>query len=176
MDNNNSPKISAFIIAALTADGFIAKNPGHSPLEWTSKEDKQFLTRKTKEAGVVIMGENTYKTIGMPLKDRLNIVYSKEEQKGGIYEGVEITRKEPEELLKDLKKRGYKEAAICGGSTIYTMFMEKGLVDKLYLTISSIVFGDGMRLFNREINKNLELVSVKKIGQQTVLLEYNVIN
>jgi len=173
MDNNNPSKISAFIIAALTADGFIAKNPNHTPLEWTSKEDKQFLTKKTKEAGVVIMGENTYKTIGRPLKDRLNIVYSKN---GQGHEGVEVTRQEPQELLKDLEKRGYKKAAICGGSTIYTMFMEAGVVDKLYLTVSSIVFGDGMRLFNKEINKKLQLVSVERIGEQTVLLEYNVIN
>lgn len=168
---NNHRQISTFIIAALTADGLIAKNPQHASILWTSKEDKEFFNERTKEAGVVVMGLNTYETIGKPLKDRLNIIYSKDKQ----YEGVEITQKEPKALIEDLGKRGYREVAICGGSTIYTMFMQSGVVDKLYLTIESVVFGSGMRLFNKELNKNLQLVSAKKIGEETVLLEYNVI-
>ncbi|MEK7519250.1 MAG: dihydrofolate reductase family protein [Patescibacteria group bacterium] len=163
--------MTTFIIAALTADGLIAKNLEAPSTDWTSKEDKEFFTRRTKEAGVVVMGQNTYETIGRPLKDRFNIVYSKDRQ----YEGVEVTQKEPRELIEDLEKRGYKEVAICGGATIYTMFMEAGVVDKLYLTITSVVFGSGMNLFNKELDKHLELVSVEKLGPQTILLEYNAI-
>lgn len=163
--------MKVFIIAAITADGFIAKNPTHTPLDWTSKEDKQFFSERTKKAGAVIMGENTFKTIGQPLKDRLTIVYSKE-----TWPGVETTQKEPKDLLKELEERGYKETAICGGSTIYTMFMESGLVDELYLTVEPIVFGQGMRLFNKEIDKKLQLLSLQKISEQTVVLEYRVIN
>lgn len=163
--------MKVFIIAAVTADGFIAKNPRHTPLDWTSKEDKQFFAEKTKKAGVVVMGENTFKTIGKSLKDRLTVVYSKEN-----WPGVESTQKEPGELLEDLEKRGYQEVAICGGSTIYTMFMESGLVDELYLTVEPITFGQGMRIFNKEIDKKLQLQSVQKIGEQTVVLQYKVIN
>ena len=164
MENN----VEVFIIAALTADGFIAKNSEHMSISWTSKEDKEFFKEKTKKAGVVIMGENTYNTIGKPLSDRLNIVYSRDKQ----YEGVETTQKDPKDLIEDLKNRGYKEIAICGGSTIYTMFMEAGLVDKLYFTVEPIVFGSGMNLFNKEIDKKLQLVSVKNLSSQTILLEY----
>ncbi len=160
-----------FIIAALTADGLIAKNLQSPSTDWTSKEDKAFFTKKTKEAGVIIMGQNTYETIGKPLKDRLNVVYSRDKQ----YEGVEVTQKEPRELVQDLEKRGYKEVAICGGSTIYTLFMESGVVDKLYLTVTSIVFGSGTGLFNKPFDKNLDLAGLEKIGPQTILLEYNVI-
>ena len=159
-----------FIIASLTADGLIAKDPKAPSTDWTSKEDKGFFIRKSKEAGVVVMGQNTYETIGRPLKDRLNIVYSRDKQ----YEGVEVTQKEPKALIEELERRGYKEVAICGGSTIYTMFMEAGVVDKLYLTVSSLVFGKGMNLFNKEFDQKLELVSVEKLGPQTILLEYNV--
>ena len=159
-----------FIIASLTADGLIAKDPKVPSTDWTSKEDKEFFIRRSKEAGVVVMGQNTYETIGRPLKDRLNIVYSRDKQ----YEGVEVTQKEPKSLIEELERRGYKEVAICGGSTIYTMFMEAGVVDKLYLTVSSLVFGKGMNLFNKEFDQKLELVSVEKLGPQTILLEYNV--
>ena len=161
--------MQAFIIAALTADGFIGKSSQHLT-DWTSKEDKHFFVEKTKQAGVVVFGQNTFETIGKPLKDRLTIVYSKDKQ----YEGVEVTQKEPQELLEDLAKRGYTEVAICGGATIYTMFMQAGVVDKLYLSVEPVLFGQGLTLFNKELDKKLTLVSIQKLGDNTILIEYKV--
>lgn len=165
--------MKAFIIAALTADGFIAKNSAHTPLGWTSKEDKQFFAERTKEAGVVVMGKNTYETIGRPFPGRHTIVYAAEDQQ---YEGVEVTQKSPQDLLEDLEKRGFKELAICGGSTMYTMFMESGVVDTIYLTVEPHLFGTGMTLFNKEMEISLRLINVKKIGDNTILIEYGVGN
>jgi dihydrofolate reductase len=162
--------MKTFLIAAITADGFIAKDSAHLA-DWTSKEDKQFFVEMTKKAGAVVMGQNTYETIGKPLPGRLNIVYSRDKE----YEGVEMTKKDPRELLLDLEKRGYKEAAIGGGATVYTMFMEANLVDKLYLSVEPVLFGKGIPLFNKELDIKLELVSAKKLGEQTTLLEYNVV-
>ncbi|MDP4007088.1 MAG: dihydrofolate reductase family protein [bacterium] len=162
--------MTTFIIAAITADGFIGKNSSHLA-DWTSKEDKRFFVEMTKKAGVVIMGQNTFETIGKPLPGRLNIVYSRDKQ----HEGVETTQKPAQELLDDLRGRGYQEVAIGGGATIYTMFLEQKLVDKLYLSIEPVLFGKGITLFNKEFDTKLELVSVKKLGEQTVLLEYNVL-
>ena len=161
-----------FIIAALTADGFIARDAGQISTDWTSKEDKKFFSERTKQAGVVVFGYNTYKTIGKPLRNRLNIVYSNKEEK---INGVEITQKEPKDLLRELAARGFKEVAICGGSTIYTMFMEAGVVDKLYLTLEPVLFGSGMTLFNKKFDKKLKLISISKLEEGTILLEYNVI-
>lgn len=160
-----------FIIAALTADGFIGKNNSHLA-DWTSKEDKTFFIEISKKAGVVVMGLNTFNTMKKPLKDRVNIVYSEEKIN---CDGVEITSKEPKKLLEELYNRGFKEVAICGGSQIYTLFMESGLVDALYLTIEPLVFGSGISLFNKPLNKKLEFKNIKKIGDQTLMLEYTVI-
>ena len=159
--------IKPFIIAALTADGYIAKNESH-PAVWTSKADKKIFIERTKQAGVIIMGSRTFETIGRPLKDRKTIVYTKDK----TYEGVETTQEDPEKLLEKLEKEGFEEVAICGGTSIYTLFMERGLVHKLYLTIEGIVFGKGMTLFNKELENKLSLVSSKQIGDNTVLLEY----
>ena len=49
---NEKGNMTTFLIAAITADGFIARHSRHLA-DWTSKEDKQFFTQKTKEAGVV---------------------------------------------------------------------------------------------------------------------------
>ncbi len=163
-------QITVFIIAALTADGFIGKNSAHLA-DWTSKEDKKFFIEMTKKAGVVVMGSRTFETIGKPLPGRLNIVYSRDKR----YEGAESTQKSPPELLEELRGRGYTRVAICGGATIYTMFMDANVVDKLYLTIEPVIFGSGIHLFNKEMEKKLQFVSSQNLSEQVVLLEYNVI-
>jgi dihydrofolate reductase len=164
--------MKTFIIAATSLDGFIARFENDFSFDWTSKEDKKFFVETTKKAGVVIFGSRTYETIGRPLKDRLNIVYSKEKK----YEGVITTTLSPQDLLKDLAKKGFKEAAICGGQSIYTLFMEKNLVDEIYLTIEPIVFGQGIKLFNKNLNINLELIDFSKLNALgTMVLHYKVL-
>ncbi|MFY9457982.1 MAG: dihydrofolate reductase family protein [Candidatus Spechtbacterales bacterium] len=165
--------MKTFILAVLTADGLIAESQEQSSVAWRSKEDRKFFIEKTRHAGVVIMGANTFHTMRRPMPDRLHIVYSREPID---LPGVEVTTKEPKEVIKDLEERGYKEVAICGGSTIFTMFMEAGVVDKLYITIEPVVFGSGMTLFNKKFDaKKLNLVSMQKLGEETVLLEYDVV-
>jgi len=162
--------IHTFIITAMTADGFIAKNDHHLA-SWTSKEDKKFFVERTKQAGVMIMGSKTFETFGKPLKDRLNIVYSRDK----TYEGVETTTKTPVDLLQELESRGYKEVAICGGASIYSMFLKAGLVDTLYITIEPLLFGSGISIVNEPLEANLKLVSLRELGGGTILLEYKLI-
>lgn len=163
--------IKVFIIAATSADGFIAKDSQHSPMYWSSKADKKRFVELTKRAGVVVMGSSTYKTIGRPLQERLNIVYSNSQ----TFEGVEMTNKSPLELISDLEARGIKEVAICGGSHIYTMFIKAKIVDTIYLTIEPVFFGKGMTMFNEDLHYSLKLVS-SQISESSgsLLLEYKV--
>ncbi len=162
--------MKTFIIAALTADGYIAKDVQHSPFNWTSKADKKRFIEITKKAGVIIVGSNTYKTFPGPLKERTNIVYSRSK----TFEGAETTQDDPVELLKKLEARGFKEAAICGGEAIYTMFMKAKVVDRIYLTIEPILFGKGIKLFNDDMLFHLKLVSSAESESGALLLEYAV--
>lgn len=160
--------MKTFIIAAMSADGYIAKEVNHAAF-WTSKEDKKRFVELTQKAGIVIMGRNTYKTLHRPLKERINVVYSETP-----IEGVETTTKGPKELLAELEARGFKEVAICGGSMVYSMFMKSGLVDYLYLTVEPIIFGDGMRLFQTDLHYHLNLISTSQGASGALLLEYKV--
>ncbi len=165
--------MKCFIISCLTTDGYIGKHSTHAAM-WTSKEDKKRFIELTKKAGVVVMGQNTWLTLGgKPLKDRLNIVYSPTPLEPVT--GMEITMKNPADLLAELGSRGFKEVAICGGSMIYTMFMKSGLVDTLYLTIEPIIFGDGIKLFKENIENKLILEECTKTDSGTLLLTYRVI-
>jgi dihydrofolate reductase len=164
--------IHTFIIAAVTADGFIAQSPDQISTSWTSKEDKQFFSERTKKAGLVVMGARTFATIGKPLPRRHTIVYSNEDL--GT-EGIEITSKDPKELIADLEARGYKEVAICGGSSIYSLFINSGIVNTIYLTVHPVFFGSGIPLFNKAIPdvKNMKLKESKHLSPDVLLLEYN---
>jgi dihydrofolate reductase len=163
--------IKVFIIAATSADGFIAKDSQHSPMYWSSKADKKRFVELTKRAGVVVMGSSTYKTIGQPLKERVNIVYSKNQS----FDGVEMTQDSPLDLIRKLEERGFKEVAICGGTHVYTMFMKANIVDTVYLTVEPVLFGKGMTIFNEDLHYSLKLVSSQASESSgSLLMEYKV--
>jgi len=162
--------MKVFIIAALTADGFIGKDASHLA-NWTSPEDKKKFVRLTKEAGVMIMGARTFETIGRALPGRKTIVYTSQPQKVTA-EGVETTTEEPAKLLARLEKEGYTSVAICGGASIYAMFMQAGVVTDLYLTIEPILFGQGVPLFSDSLEVPLTLVQLEQPNQHSVFLHY----
>jgi dihydrofolate reductase len=172
--------MNIFIIAAQTLDGYIGRN-SNDPAIWTSKEDKKRFVELTKDAGVVIMGSNTFKTLPKPLKDRLNIIYTRNKNMLAGYlieedRKVEITDKEPSELIKDLKERGFKKVAICGGSQIYSMFLKAGLVNTMYLSIEPVLFGHGVGMFNTSVPKNIKLELTRSTFTENgaVFLDYKV--
>lgn len=158
--------MNTFIIAAVTLDGKIAKEPEHNSYSWTSEADKTFFKEKTKDAGVVIVGRKTWEAIGKPLEGRLTIVMTKHPEKfapfyppmtGGrrlvpppAMEGsgetglVEFTNKTPAQILEDLESRGYESAAVAGGAEIYAEFLRANLVDEMFLTIHPLIFGEGI--------------------------------
>lgn len=163
--------MKVFIIAAISTDGFIAKDPKKSSTVWTSLADKKHFGEITKRAGVIVMGAKTFATIGKALHGRRTIVFSHNPINSP---GVEVTTLSPAELIAKLEKEGVKELAVCGGTTIYSMFIKAGVVDSLYLTIEPVIFGSGIPLFRNSTEKKLELVSVDK-KDQTIFLEYKIL-
>ncbi|MFA7319395.1 MAG: dihydrofolate reductase family protein [Parcubacteria group bacterium] len=161
------------LVMAATLDGRIAKTSNHFP-DWTSREDKKFFQRVSKEAGVVIMGEKTFATFPSPLKDRLNVVFTMEENQP-VIEGVKWVKGEPEEVLKELEKMGYGTAILGGGAAVNGMFLEKKLIDEIYVTIEPKIFGDGLSLFKGDFEVNLKLKEIEKINDNSVVLKYEVL-
>lgn len=162
--------MNVFIVAAVSADGFIARD-ANQPANWTSKEDKKVFVSLTKRAGVMVMGHNTYKTIGKALPGRRTIVYSSTPISD---EGVEVTDEKPTELLTRLGKEGYQEVAIVGGQKIYDLFLTANVVDELYITLEPKLFGSGLSLFSSSVDTDLQLHNVAKLNDATLLLHYEV--
>jgi len=162
--------IKVFIIAAQTVDGYIAQHDDH-PAFWTSNEDKKRFAELTKLADVVVMGSKTFKSLPRPLKETVNIVYSRSKH----FEDAETTQDSPNDLLKKLVERGVKTVAVCGGSEIFTMFLEARVVDTIYLTIEPKLFGKGITLFNKPFIHDLKLINQTVTEGGSILLEYRVL-
>jgi dihydrofolate reductase len=164
--------MKVFIIAALTADGFIGRDAGHLA-DWTSPEDKKLFVSLTKQAGTMVMGARTFATIGKALPGRRTLVYTSKPEAFSV-EGVEATNEAPEVLLQRLADEGVEQVAICGGASIYGLFMRAGLVDELYLTIEPVLFGAGITLFDAPTQTTLRLLESRPLNDNTVLLHYAV--
>lgn len=166
--------MKVFIIAAMTADGFIGRDATHLA-DWTSKEDKQLFVRLTKEAGVIVMGSSTFATIGRALPGRRMIVYTTKPDLIDA-EGVEVTDKPPEKLIAQLEKEGAGGVAVCGGASIYDLFVRSGIINELYLTVEPKLFGVGVPLFANQLDTDLSLLETEKLNEHTVLLHYRVMS
>jgi len=162
--------MKVFIIAAISADGFISQRTDQI-VDWSSKEDKKVFRELTKRAGVMIMGSTTFKTIGRPLPGRRTIVYSRSLEPA---EGLEITQEEPADLIARLDEEGFDEVAICGGRSIYDLFIQADLVDEIYLTVEPMLFGSGVPLLELATNTPLALLESIQLNNDTILLHYEV--
>ncbi len=163
-----------WLIAAISADGKIAERKEQSSLDWTSAEDTQFFVQKTKEAGVVIMGSTTFMTIGKGLKDRRVIVLTSRPDAVQPIDGVEFTNESPKDLMKRLAAEGVETVVLGGGASVYSQFLDAGMVDDVFLTLEPFLFGNGVPLGEKFARVNLELVETRALNARSVLLHYRV--
>ena len=161
------------IVAALTADGFIARS-SHADVDWSSKEDKQFYRELTKRIGVMVMGRSTFDTMGRALPGRRTIVMTSHAD-DLAERGVEVFGGSPAELMYKLEAEGLDEVSICGGAGIYGAFLAAGLVTDLYLSVQPILFGQGVGLSREPLDVQIELVKSEPLGEGGVLNHYRVV-
>nr|AIA18828.1 RibD C-terminal domain protein [uncultured bacterium] len=167
--------MKTIVLAAVTLDGKLARNSSHY-VDWTSKEDKKLFYSTTKRAGVIILGDNTYKTFPAPLPGRLHLVLTYTPAgKENIPGVVEYTSAPPEAILDDLQARGYEEAVIGGGAQINALFLQHDLVDEIWLTIEPLIFGVGVDLFKgAQWQGRARLVQMEQLNEEgSVHLRYS---
>jgi len=133
------------IIAAIGKNRELGKN---NKIPWHVPED--FRRVKTVTSGhPIIMGRKTWDSLPLkPLPNRTNIIITRDKTFNphknhhkfsncknceGLGCGVVYSLDQAVELAK--KKPGSSEIFVIGGGQIYEQAIEKGLVDKLYLTI-----------------------------------------
>lgn len=114
------------IIAAIGKNGELGKN---NNLIWHLPGDLQFFKEVTSNH-TVIMGLNTFLSIGRPLPKRKNIVLTNDLTK---VDNDNIKKYDNIELLIQNELDNENENFIIGGATLYNYFYN--LADKMYLTL-----------------------------------------
>lgn len=114
------------IIAAIGKNGELGYK---NKLLWNIQEDMRWFRTNT-EHKVVIMGRSTYESIGRPLKNRVNIVLSRDKSYNP-HEDV-IVEHDLLDAIKRERPPHITELMIIGGGQIYEQALP--LADKIYLT------------------------------------------
>jgi dihydrofolate reductase len=125
-------------IVAVSRNNVIGKS---NDIPWYLPADLVYFKRTTL-GHCIIMGRNTFASIGRPLPKRTNIVLTRDPFFVG--ENIEVARSIEEALgiAFDLEET---EAFIIGGGDIYKSSMD--LLDKIYLTEVDIEVADGEVFF-----------------------------
>ena len=166
--------IKTILLMAQTLDGKIAKDSDHFP-DWTGKADKRLFVDITKAAGALIMGSRTFDTIGKPLPGRKNIVMTRDPQRISTWDNLVYTNLAPQALLAKLESEGFREVVLAGGTRINSIFMRAGLIDELIVTVTPMIFGSGIGLFEEGIEVDLVLKEFRPLDQARVCLHYRVV-
>jgi len=110
------------MISAVSSNLVIGKG---GKLPWSLPEDMRFFSKTTKFCPVV-MGRKTFESIGRPLKDRTNIILTRD--KSYKQEGC-LVFSSVEEVVTAF---GDKNLMVIGGEEIYRQFLP--FADRIYLT------------------------------------------
>lgn len=97
-------------------------------LPWHIPEDLAYFKKHTLNKGIV-MGRNTYESIGRPLPKRRNIVVSR--QQGMAIEGVDVVHSIDEAVK--LAEEVHSEVMVIGGEQIFRYVLPTA--DRLYVTL-----------------------------------------
>ncbi|NND31921.1 MAG: dihydrofolate reductase [Saprospiraceae bacterium] len=142
-------------IAAMSSNRVIGRN---NDLPWSLPADMKFFMRTTK-GHHVIMGRKTFESMGVPLKNRTNIVITRDMfyAASGI-----IVAHSLHEALAIAKKAGEAEVFIIGGAEIYTLALP--ILDRIYLTEIDLTVQDGDAFFP-EFDPNNWMLTSQQVNE-----------
>jgi dihydrofolate reductase len=168
--------IEVVAIAAVSRDGYIARDSQQPASDWTSGADKDFFMSILKQHNCRVMGKNTF------LAEQKNFRFSTDTTRLIVsntlgpqeLEGVEIVNNyEPQAVAEIAKQKGHSKILILGGQAIYESFLP--FTDTFWLTEESVDLQSGIELFARGtlIEKYMQLDTTKDLSSAgTVLKKY----
>ncbi len=167
------------LVAAISLDGFITRHdePGSN---FTSEADSRYLQEILPHFDCCIFGGASFRVARtwmrqrlMPDKLRVAVTRSPETYADEAEPGrFEFTSDSPRKIIGNLGARGYQFCALLGGGQIYSLFLQAGCVDELWITLEARLFGTGTALCPGHVDIPLELISHDNLGGDTLLLKY----
>ncbi len=151
-------------IAAVDRKGAIGKR---GKLPWHYSADMKFF-RETTTGHAVVMGRKTWLTIGKPLKNRLNIVLSRD---SNIEPQESLIVLSDIESVLSFNKSLTTDLFVIGGAQIYEAFLphiEKWIITEVPLTVQG-----ADAFMPKDYLEGFKAVDAKPLGDDLVVKFYN---
>jgi dihydrofolate reductase len=138
------------LVVACTADGFIARAPGHAPHEWASPEEQALFLASVDAADWSVLGRGTAAAAPKPWRRRIVFSTAAPQPDWRLPSQLWV---DPAGLTPDdlpalvAPVRPMREALILGGARVHDWFHAHGRIDAVTLTVEPVRFGSGVPLF-----------------------------
>jgi len=169
-------RMKVILYMAMSLNGMIAKSDDDT--SWITQKEWDSYSAAVIKAGALIVGRRTYNILTKQpefaeLKDVKLVAVSKEQNPELVSVNHSVAES-PEEALNLLKD--FDEVIVAGGGILSCSFIEKNLIDEIYVDIEPKIITDGIPLFRgKEFEANLKLIGQKKISEDEIQLHYHVI-
>ena len=158
------PRFTLHVVAS--ADGFIAREPGHAPADWASAEEQALFLAAVGAADWGIMGRTTHEAAFKP--DRRRIVLSRSaarpEWRAPRHLWLDPAERGPDDLAALVEPvRPLREGLILGGTAVHDWFLAHRRIDAVELTVEPIRFGAGLPIFSGQTARD-PVEAVRRAG------------
>ncbi len=162
-------KRKVILYIAVSLDGYIARENGS--LDWLfaiEGDGDNGFSEFYQTIDTIIMGRATYDHLmtlvaEYPHADKKTFVFSRQEKQEPF---VEFVNEDIALFTERLKRQQGSNIWLVGGANLFDKFLKEKLVDDLIITISPVILGHGIPLFQKDNSEfNLELKSSKTYGQ-----------
>ena len=171
------------LLAAQSLDGFITRHdePGTA---FASPEDQRHFMAALRTYDASIMGGQTYRVAREAIRahvtsPRRRVVLTRTPERfaDDVVPGrLEFTAEDIGYLVARLRDLGHRRCALLGGAQIHRLFLERGLVDFVELTLEPRLFGTGTPLVGALVDVRLRLVGCAPLeSSNTLLARYQVL-
>lgn len=177
------PSMQVTLIAAQSLDGFITRHaePGTA---FTSPQDQRHFLAALRRHDATIMGGETYRVSRELIRSHLTLPRRRvvvtrtpgQFAADAVPGRLEFTDSNPEDLIVRLRALGHQRCALLGGAQIHHLFLSRGLVDFLEITVEPRLFGSGTPLAGGPTDISLRLIECQPLeASSTLLARYEVV-
>lgn len=167
-----------FAMAVVSLDGKIALDSSHFT-NWTSAEDTEHLKNMLAASDCILVGNNTYKTAEEPLSRRNCAVISRQFHVPvhTVNETLRYCNPAYLNLKQYFEQSSWDSICVLGGTQIYSLALELGILQDIFLTIEPLLFGTGLPFFEKNANRTTKSIVPECHGPaRCTLLSYKKLN
>lgn len=165
--------VKIILYIAMSLDGYIAKNDGSVGwLEKIAGNGEVGYLDFYKTIDTIIMGRKTYDQVlsfgEWGYKGKKTYVLTSDPSYSTGSTEIKFKNENISSLVAELKQESNSNIWLLGGAETVNKFLEKGLIDEYRIAVAPIILGEGIRLFDANVE---ELLDLTKITQYDEIVE-----